>query len=383
MKQKGIQIGLVGAGARLRRVVQLLTQNEDGIKVSAVFDPSAEAIDHVHRLWGNQVEVAASVPDLLSQEGVEWVFVGSRNCDHAENVTQALEAGRSVFCEKPLATSVEDCLQIRDALKDSEATFAYGLVLRYSPFYRTLKEILDSGSIGKVISFEFNETISPDHGGYIFGNWRRSCQLAGSHLLEKCCHDLDLANWLIGSLPVRVSSFGGRRFFVPENQELHERFGKKHGKSLFEQWPDPARVDAFSEGADILDHQVAILEYANGIRAAFHTNCCVSIKERRFYICGTLGTLRADMITGMIELRRHGFDTFTEVRDSGFRGGHGGGDQLMATELRDTLMEGVPPAAGLEEALCSNLSALAIDLAADSGAVVDLRPWWGRAGIKI
>lgn len=108
-------------------------------------------------------------------------------------------------------------------------------MLRYAPIYRKAKELLDSGKLGRLIAIDGNENISPEHGGYIMCNWRRLTKFAGPHILEKCCHDLDLINWFVGSLPSRVASFGGRNFFIPENEKLMEKYGKK----TFCSWWDP------------------------------------------------------------------------------------------------------------------------------------------------
>jgi len=257
-------------------------------------------------------------------------------------------------------------------------------VLRYSPLYGKIHELVAAGRIGRIISFEFNETLGFNHGGYIFGNWRLKNANAGSHLLEKCCHDLDLANWITGSLPVRVASFGGRDFFVPENAHHMERIGPNaEGKPAYGVWALPGWVNPFSDEIDIMDNQVAILQYANGVRATFHTNCNAGLPERRMYLCGTEGALRADLWTGIIELQRIGHDSKIERIDTGAAGGHGGGDEVMAEGLAGTLLEGRAPLASVEEGVRSCAVAFAIDRALAEGRVVDLASWWKSAGIVL
>jgi predicted dehydrogenase len=152
-------------------------------------------------------------------------------------------------------------------------TFFFGLVLRSAPLYQKVHDLITSGAIGDLISFEFNETLAFNHGGYIFGNWRRHRAVAGTHLLEKCCHDLDLANWIVGSLPTRVASFGGKNFFIPKYQHQVDQIGPDaNGQPAYSGWTDRHRTNPFSGTADIFDNQVAILEYANQVRATFHTN---------------------------------------------------------------------------------------------------------------
>lgn len=380
-----IRIGMIGTGGRLRGVVRrvISSANEGAVEVVAAYDPDPASHPVLESVLNCKVRQMASEEALINDPEVDWVFIGSWNSQHARQAILALEAGKNVFCEKPLATEFEDCLAIRDAAERSGKTFAFGLVLRYSPHYKRLKEILTSGVIGKLISFEFNETLGFNHGGYIFGNWRRKRANAGTHLLEKCCHDIDLANWMIDSLPVQVASFGGRDFFVPENKGEVERIGPDaDGKKAFSTWPDPHHKDPFDGEADIFDNQVAIIQYANGVRGTFHTNCNTAIKERRFYLCGTRGTVRADLVSGKIEVSKIGWDTMTEVIDTIAADGHGGGDEVMAKSLIQTMLHGAGPAASVLQGIHSAVAAFGLDEAADTGKVVDLREMWCRAGVE-
>jgi predicted dehydrogenase len=150
------------------------------------------------------------------------------------------------------------------------------------------------------------------------------------------------------------------------------------GQTAYQSWPDPHGVNPFTSRKDILDNQVAILEYGNGVRATFHTNCNAGIPERRFYILGTEGTMRADAYTGQIELRRIGWQTESEWWQKGQGGGHAGGDEIMAQHLAKTILGKAPPLASMPEGIRSLAVALAIDEATDTGKVVDLRPTWRK-----
>jgi len=380
-----LKIGVIGYGGRLRDVVRrILAEDKQGlISVTAAFDPDPVSQGTVRKDFGPGCRICSSEEELVGDPELDWVFIGSWNCHHGRQAVLALEAGKNVFCEKPLATSLEDCLAIREAAEKSGKTFAFGLVLRYSPHCRRVKEILRSGVIGRILSFEFNETIGFNHGGYIFGNWRRERKNAGTHVLEKCCHDLDLANWFIDSLPVKAAGFGGRNFFTPDSAGHVERIGpNENGDPAYSGWPDPRRRSPFDGMGDILDNQVVILEYANGVRGTFHANCNAGIPERRFYVCGTEGTLRGDLATGLIEVQKIGWDTKPEQIDTSAGGGHGGGDEIMAESMLATLLQGVPPLASVQEGIQSAIVAFGIDQATDENRVVSLEEMWRRAGIS-
>lgn len=378
-----IHLGLIGAGGRLRGIVRRLLDADDTgrLNVSAVHDPdpiSHRALREI--LPGGYREV--SEDELLADAAVDWVLIGSLNCHHARQAIKALEAGKNVFCEKPLATHLDDCLAIREAVRRSGRMFFFGLVLRYSPHYRKIKELVSSRALGNIISFEFSETLNFDHGGYIFGNWRRDPALAGSHILEKCCHDLDLANWITEALPVRVASFGGNDFFRPRYQAFADSLGPSpDGRAAYGTWKDPHHQNPFEGKAAINDNQVVILEYSNGCRATFHTNCNSALSERRLYLCGAEGTLRADLTKGEIEMRKIGWDAEVEKFQKSGRDLHGGGDEVMAGALRDSILKGTPPLASVDEGIRSCIVAFGIDRAAETAAVADLRPFWTKAGI--
>jgi len=381
-----VRVGLIGPGGRLRGIVgRLLNEAPSGsIKIVAAYDPDSRALQSVRDELGIELEEALSEEALINRPDLDWIFIGSWNVFHARQAIAAMQAGKHVFCEKPLATSLEDCVAIRDAAAKSGRIFSFGLVLRYSPHYQKVHDLIATGAIGNILSFEFNETLPFNHGGYIFGNWRRHTSKAGSHLLEKCCHDLDLANWIINSLPMRVASFGGKDFFVPKNERHIARIGPSDaGKPAYRTWVDPDGISPFTKGANIVDNQVAILQYANGVRATFHTNCNAGIPERRFYICGTEGALRADALTGHIEWQRISHAPKMEQINMGHGGGHAGGDETMAKALVDTLINGQKPLASVEEGLHACVAAFAIDQAMEEKKVVELDPWWKAAGVKV
>lgn len=366
-----MKIGGVGCGGRLRGVMSRLIKNHPEVSLAGFYDPDEQTVTEMLERFP-EAKATATYEELLKDDSIEWICVGSWNCYHREQAIAALEAGKHVFCEKPMALTVEDCEAIEAAWKASGKHFFLGLVLRYSPHYQTIKKIIDSGELGKLISMEFNETLGWNHGAYIHADWRRLTRWAGTHLLEKCCHDIDLVHWLVGETPSRVASFGGCNFFTPENAGEMDRVGKnKDGKQGYKTWHLRAGdQNPFTAEKDVVDNQVAILEFPSGLRSTFHTNCNTNLPERRMYFCGTHGTLRADVLTGTIEVARIGFDEEREQRDSGASGGHGGADGIMNDGLFETMVNNAEPLAGVREGLDATRTANAIDKAMETGTVV-------------
>ena len=376
--EKRFGVAVLGAGNRARYVVKNLLRDSGGaVRVVSAFDPDRTLLDEtLRKIWGSSDALAASsAEEAIHAPGVDWVMVFSPNSCHRDHILAAFAAGKDVFAEKPLATTIDACKEISEAQRRSGRVFATGFVLRYAPIYRRAKELLDSGMFGRLLLIEGNENIAPDHGGYIMCNWRRLTKFAGPHILEKCCHDLDLINWFCGSLPSRVASFGGRDFFKPENNRLMEKYGEK----TFKSWWDPhAQATPFTDDTDLMDNQVSIAEFRKRIRVTFTATMSNAIPERRLSFACAEGTMKLNLYSNIIRYRRLGDEGVTELNFSG--DGHGGGDSYIMKELYETMSRGVPPKCSGAEGLRSAVFALALDQAARNGEIVDLEPVWKALG---
>jgi predicted dehydrogenase len=376
--EKKIKVAVIACGNRCRNVINHLLKDSDRqVEIAAAYDPDPAQIEYVKGIWESPDTVACkSVDEAMNYPGVSWVMIFSPNAFHKEHILAAFKAGKHVFTEKPLATSIDDCVEIYDAYKASGLQFATGFVLRYAPLYRRVKEMLDSGKFGRIISINADENIPPYHGGYIMANWRRDSAVSGPHILEKCCHDLDLLNWFCQSHASRAASFGGRNFFLPENERLHEKYG--HG--VFAKWRDPyAKPSPFTSGGDLMDNQVAIFEYRNGIRVQFQCTMSNAMPTRRMYFSCTEGTIALDLYEKTIRFRFLGSDEENLLTYKS-ADGHGGGDNYIMKELFETMTKGVPPKCSGDEGLESAVLALAIDRAARERNIVDLEPVWKKLG---
>ncbi len=379
MSSESIGVAVISAGSRSRGVVGNLLRDGENVKILSVFDPDREVAAETVEKWQTDSRICSSYEEAINTPGVDWVMVFSPNAFHKEHILAGFAAGKNVFSEKPLATKIEDCQEIYEAHQGSGKIFATGFVLRYAPIYRKVRELLDSGYIGRILSIDANENITPSHGSYIMCNWRRYTKYAGPHILEKCCHDLDLINWFAGSIPTKAAAFGGLDFFVQENKEFHNKFVDKDGKSLFGGWWDPhAEPCPFESDKDLMDNLVAILQYRNGIKVQFQATMSNAIPERRMYISGTEGTIKVELYSSSLEARRLGEEA-TQVFNFG-ADGHGGGDDYIMKELYDTMQNGTDPKCSGNEGLESAITALAIDNAAKDGAMFDLEPVWDKLG---
>lgn len=323
-----MKIGVIGCGGRIKKIITLLKEEMPEVQIKSMFDPSEESLKIFKKEFNEEIITVEDYTKITEDKEIEWILIGSPNYAHKEQIISSLKNKKNIFSEKPLAISFEELKEIKKEFKENGKSFLVSYPLRYSPHYKKVREIVESGKIGKIISFEFNETLTFNHGSFIMSDWRRLEKFSGGHILEKCCHDFDVANLLIKSLPIKVASFGGLNLFKEENNELMkeikidwEDFGKKYSKNPF-----------ISE-KNVVDNQVLILEYQNGVRATFHTNCASTMPERRIYICGTKGTLRTDVLKGILQLKILGSSETITVIDDEFKGGHGAGDKFLVNEL--------------------------------------------------
>ena len=373
---KKIKISIIGAGGRAHDVIKHLLKDSNGnVSIVSVFDPDKDVAKHSIAVWEEKdVKLCDSYQEAIDTDNVDWVMIFSPNVYHKEHITYAFKQNKHVFSEKPLAVTVDDCQEIFTAHQLSDRLFATGFVLRYAPIYRKAKEILDSGKLGKIISIDANENIETGHGSYIMCNWRRFTKFAGPHILEKCCHDIDLLNWLCDSLPSRVASFGGLDFFTPSNEPLM----KKYGENTFKSWgDDPHAVESpFTSDKDLKDNQVSILEYRNKIRVMFQATMSNTIPERRMYFSCSEGTMILEIYSGSLQYKCIGDEEITTIALEG--GGHGGGDKYIMKELYDTMANGTEPKCNANEGLESAVVAIMLDQAAETGVTVDLEPIWEK-----
>lgn len=381
---ESVGLGLIGAGVRSRQLLKHLVGAIEGVSLKAICDVSSESAESMRREYGtSETTCSGDYREMLNRKDVDWVLVCSPNHLHREQFTAAFEHGKHVFGEKPLATTIADCVQINEAHRASGKLFATGFVLRYAPLYQKVKELLDSGVIGRIVAVEASENIPAEHGGHIMTCWRRHKELSGSHILEKCCHDIDLLNWFVGSLPSRVASFGGLNVFTSDNRENLSKFTPPAGKdSVYLAWDIPSRdtQDPFLSEKTIVDNQVCIMEYRNEVRVTFITTMNNSIPQRRMYFSGTEGTLVCELYSNTLQVKRLGADE--ECMDCTFDSsdGHGGGDKIIAEQLADSMLHGTQPTCSGTEGLQSGVASLALEQARCEGCVVDIEDVWSVLG---
>jgi predicted dehydrogenase len=294
------------------------------------------------------------------------VLICTQDAAHAEPAIAFAELGYDVLLEKPMATTEAECRRIVDAVERADVTFAVCHVLRYTSYTALVKQVVDGGRIGAVMSVQHLEPVGYYHHAhsYVRGPWRRQ-GAAAFMLLAKSCHDLDWLQYVVGRPIRRVASFGGLTHFRPENRpegaadrcldcaveptcpysavRFYPPFLERG-----DDWPLDAVVDRYTEADlvaalrdgpygrcvyacdnDVVDHQVVAMEFDGGQTGSFVMTAFNAGGHRRTRLFGTRGELEGDGETVRVHDFLTGTDEVLEARTPGDHtagGGHGGGD---------------------------------------------------------
>jgi len=197
-----VRVGVVGVGMIGQDHIRRITQVLSGGAVVAVTDVDAGRADQVAaRLPG--VAVHPTGRDLIGDSGVDAVLVTSWGPTHEEHVLAAIDAGKPVFCEKPLATTEEACLNIVDAeVAGGRRLVQVGFMRRYDAAYNALKSALDGGGIGAPLMMHCahrNPSVPP----YGF-----TTEMLVS---DSAVHEIDIVRWLFDDEVVATNILKPRR----------------------------------------------------------------------------------------------------------------------------------------------------------------------------
>lgn len=220
-----VTIAIIGAGQRGTAYARYAFEQPEKCKVVAVAEPrpkTREIMATAHNVKPELVFksfdefLAASEASISAgRRLVDAVVVAVHDQMHSSVVTALAKQGYPMLCEKPMATSPEECIEMADAVKRSGKVFGVGHVLRYSPYSQEVTKVIKSGALGEVVNIHHIEPIGYFHftHSYVRGHWAEESKSSFS-LLTKSCHDIDIiCSYLAPSVPVRVSSFGSLHHF--------------------------------------------------------------------------------------------------------------------------------------------------------------------------
>jgi predicted dehydrogenase len=406
-----LRLACIGCGARAQTYTQLAARRPDRFEIVAGADPVPERVEKVRRTSGRaDFRGFASAEALLSAGKLaDVLIVATQDNSHYEFCRGALQVGYDVLLEKPIATRVDQVLEIERLAKEANRRVMVCFVLRFAAFYRKVKEIIDSGALGEIASIQANEGVMPWHQAHSFvrGHWA-VVDKSSPMILSKCCHDTDIVHWLVGCRCLRLASFGSLEFFCPERAPAGVPARCTDGCPIGDTCPynalryttdmrfpwlpmvhDRAQDATIEEitawlktspwgrcvyrcDNDAVDRQVLAMEFDGGVTGTFTMTAFAT--GRHLEICGTRGVLKGGETyrnhfgAHLVFLPHEGEPVrYTVQAEDGGYELHGGGDAGLVNALYDEMTK--PPDAPLEAGLPSTVHSHLIAFAAEEARV--------------
>lgn len=379
---------IIGAGGRGQMYAHQMKAH-GRFKVVGVAEPKALSRNEVKNLYNLSEEVCFdSWEDILAQPKMADIAVISTvDKHHYLPALAAIDKGYDLLLEKPVAPTAKECADIANAAKEKGCKILVCHVLRYTPFFMKIKEMISKGAIGKVLSVHHCECVGHLHyaHSYVRGNFGNTAD-SSCMLLAKSCHDIDILQWLVDSECKKVSSFGTLSYFTKENapegapeyciegcpheKECHYSALKAYFNPDEKSWFKSKEAGAGALGVecneeavkkalsttqfgkciykcnnDVVDHQVVNIEFTNGAVASFNMSA-FNHHGRFIRVMGTEGEIYGDIDADLVKY--FSFKTCEHeiihpanmAVDSAMRGGHAGGDKGIIQTLYKYLVEG-------------------------------------------
>lgn len=403
---KKTRLALVGAGSRAEMYVSAaMGPHSDAAELVAIGDVNAGRTAHyvalAKRLSEEKAAQAGATPlplpiafdpaeltAFIRDNAIDRVIVTTPDYTHADYIVEALNAGADVVVEKPLTIDVEGCRRITAAIEETGRDVVVTFNYRYSPRNSALKEIIQSGVIGKVTSIDFAWVLDTVHGADYYRRWHREKKNSGGLLIHKASHHFDLVNWWIDDVPARVYASGGLRFYGSENA-AERGLGERPARGTIDtavrdpfaldMREDPKLAalylenekfdgyirdqDVFSPGITIEDNLALTVDYDGGPTLSYSLNSHSPWEGYRVSVNGTEGRAELEVVERAVvhdsvdkknvvdpsatpieeedAVRRNGerlvvqrhWEAAYEVPIVNGEGGHGGGDALLLADL--------------------------------------------------
>lgn len=417
---KKLKVVLIGAGNRGEAYTSIMAGMPDRFEVVAVAEPVESRRRVIQKRHGLTEESCFSDWKALFELGkiADVAVIATQDRQHFEPAMAAISLEYDVLLEKPVSPDPVECRRIALYAEEKGVHVIVCHVLRYAPLFTSIKELLDSGRLGKIISVNHEECVGNVHQSHSFvrGNWcnegRSACMI-----LAKSCHDMDLLQWLLGKRCKKVQSFGALTYFreenapqgapqyciegCPQGEVCPYNAVKLYLEDKQNMWfrttatreaePTDEMVErtirttqygkcVFRCDNDVVDHQTVNMLFEDDITVTF-TMAAFNKGGRFIHIMGTKGELRAAMDTkSPITLysfeNRETLEIPVTGRD-GLTNGHGGGDTGIINSLYEYLngeYKGCS-VSGITTSVENHLIAFAAEQARKTGTIVDMEEY--------
>lgn len=382
MGMKRIRVAIIGLGSRGKDSYAVYQYaHPDEMEIVAIAEPKDYERNDVKEKYNIKEDMCFDSWEKLFDKGkiADAVMICTMDKMHFEPTMRAIAEGyKYILLEKPISPDFQECISLEKAAKENGVIIMVAHVLRYTPFFGKIKELIDNNELGDLISIVHNENVGSllySH-AFIRGNWRKT-ETSAPMILAKACHDMDILLWLVDSQCKTISSFGSLKHFKSENAPEGVPKRCMDGCAQRDDCPYYApreylvkdrggyRIYAMAEGGykdiwealekgsygrcvyycdnDVVDHQVVNMEFENGVTAVF-TMCAFAEYGRDIKIMGTKAVLTGNLELGNIKIHTFatGLETIIDINKGakvfdvigGYTGGgHSGGDANIMKEF--------------------------------------------------
>lgn len=408
---KKVSAIIVGAGARgIGAYAPYAKIHPEKLAIVGVADPDENKRKILRDTYGFREDMCfESYEELFKRERLaDAAIICTGDAMHYDPSRLAVERGYHVLLEKPISPDPLEVYRIGKVAEKSDKVFLICHVLRYTAFFRKIKELIDEGRVGRIMSVMHNENVQFQHQAHSFvrGNWRNS-KTSSPMILAKSCHDMDILLYLIGKNCKKVSSFGSLGYFKKENApkgapdrctdgcpyentcpynplRMYTEGELRGWCGIFGCSPDdPASlIEAlkvndygrcvFRCDNDVVDHQVVSMEFEDGITCVFTMSAFTQTGSRTIKIMGTHGEIGANMSENVIVVKdfASGSVDTIKVRESVW--GHGGGDLGITEYFVNAVNGGDRSMTSAQISVQSHMMAFAAEKSRVEGCTVDL-----------
>jgi len=330
---KDLRIGVIGTWGRGQLALSAHKPGE-GSKLVAGADINPEALEKFKKEVGDDVFVTADYKELLKRDDIDAVFITSPDFLHEEQGIAALEAGKAVYLEKPMAITIEGCDLLLEAAYRTGSKFYLGHNMRHYPVVLKMKKIIDSGIIGDIKTAWCRHFISYGGDAY-FKSWHSEQCYSNGLLLQKGAHDIDVMHWLCGGYTQRVVGMG--RLSVFDKCERRDANTRGDAGTSDSNWPPKSQV-GFSPIIDIEDSNMIMMQLDNGTQMSYTQCHYTPDSERNYTFIGTQGRVENIGDSGNCEVHvwtQRGPRTTPDViyKLKEIEGSHGGSDPAIVSNF--------------------------------------------------
>ena len=414
---KKLNVVIIGAGNRGATYADIMAKYPEKYQVVGVAEPIESRRNYIRDKFAIPENMCFTDYHPLFELGkvADVAVIATMDRLHFDPAMAAISLGYDLLLEKPISPEPEECEKISRAAKEKGVKVVVCHVLRYTDYFLTLKKLIDSGRIGKIMSINHEEDVGNVHQSHSFvrGNWGNS-ERSSCMLLQKSCHDMDILQWLIGAKPKKLQSFGTLSYFREENAPADAPERCTDGCPHLDTCPyntikiyyddkdntwfrttctrlaDPTDEDVmnslkttqygkcvFKCDNDVVDHQTVNMLFEGDVTVTFSMNA-FNYGGRFTHIMGTKGEIKSKLASRTkIELfdfeKREGEDIPIEKASDGISGGHGGGDEGIILSLYKYVAEDIktPSISEIDISADNHLIVFAAEEARHKNTVVD------------